>query len=275
MKKIRYLPFGYEMENGKVAIMPEEAKLVQKIFSEYLKGKSLRQLANMTQETGLSYRENSTGWNKNMIARILDNPRYAGDSRFPSVIDMETFRAVSSARERKASDPCGISFISRKMICCYCGGKLRRNSKNTPRIRWDCPECRNHFGPISDMELMDSITKKFLLLCRNPESTEPGQILDNSLSMKVVRLTNEIDRSLNERGVDPDRVLSLILECAVERYHSCQISKSDPETMKIRELLEHSDHDKFDPELFSQIVEQVVPQPDGSVKFRLVNQKII
>ena len=42
MKKIRYLSFGYEMENGKVAIMPEEAKLVQKIFSEYLKGKSLR-----------------------------------------------------------------------------------------------------------------------------------------------------------------------------------------------------------------------------------------
>ena len=117
--------------------------------------------------------------------------------------------------------------------------------------------------------------KKFQSLYQNPESIETEQIPNNSLSMKVVRLTNEIDRSLNEREVDPERVLSLILECAAERYNCCQISKSDPETMKIRELLEHSDQYKFDTELFSQIVEQVVPQPDGSVKFRLVNQKII
>ena len=33
-------------------------------------------------------------------------------------------------------------------------------------------------------------------------------------------------------------------------------------------------HDMGD-ELFRQIVEQIIPQPDGSVKFRLFNQKII
>ena len=275
MKKKRCLLFGYQMRNGEIIVIPEESELVQKIFLEYLKGKSLQQLADMAQKTSLFYRETSTEWNKNMIARILDNPKYAGDSRFPSIIDIETFHTVLSAREKKAPDPCGILFISRKMICCYCGSKLKRNSKNTPRIRWDCSECGNRFGPLSDMELIDSVEKKFLLLCRNPESTEPEQIPDNKVSMKVVRLTNEIDRSLNEREVDPDRVLSLILECAAERYNCCQISGSEPETMKIRELLENLDGDKFNPRMFSQIVEQVIPQSDGSVKFRLVNQKII
>ena len=275
MKKKRYLPFGYRMENGKIIVISEESKFVQQLFSEYSMGKSLQQLADMAQKTGLSYRENSNGWNKGMIARILDDDRYWNQNGFPYIIAEETARKAIQQKQEKSSPKSQLNFLKGKVICSGCGAALHRDSRSLPKIFWNCKNCSASFGPFTDTGFYQIVLKKFQSLCQNPESIETEQIPDNSLSMKVVRLTNEIDRSLNERGVDPERVLSLILECTAERYNGCRISGSEPETMKIRELLEHSDQDKFDPELFSQIVEQVVPQPDGSVKFRLFNQKII
>lgn len=44
MKK-RYLPFGYQITDGKTTIVQEEAEAVQHIFEEYIAGKSLRKIA--------------------------------------------------------------------------------------------------------------------------------------------------------------------------------------------------------------------------------------
>ena len=275
MKKKRYLPFGYRMEKGKVTIIPEESELVQKIFSEYLEGKSLQQLADMVQKTGLSYRENSNGWNKGMIARILDDDRYWNQNRFPSIIAEETARKVIQQKQEKSTPKSQLNFLKGKVICSGCGAALHRDSRSLPKVFWNCKDCGASFGPFTDAGFYQIILEKFQSLCQNPESAEPERIPDNSRSIEVIRLTNEIDRSLNERQIDPNRVLSLILGCAAEKYNSCQTSGSDPETIKIKEMLGKLDGDKFDPELFSQIVDQIIPQPDSSVKFRLSNQKII
>ena len=51
MKK-RYLPFGYQITDGKTTIVQEEAEAVQYIFEEYTAGKSLRKIAeSMTTRT--------------------------------------------------------------------------------------------------------------------------------------------------------------------------------------------------------------------------------
>ena len=42
MLKNRSIPFGYYMVNGKYALNAPEAEAVQKIFAEYISGKSLR-----------------------------------------------------------------------------------------------------------------------------------------------------------------------------------------------------------------------------------------
>ena len=72
MKKIRYFPFGYHMVDGKIVIRPEESALLQELFSNYLNGASLQQLADYAEGTGIRFRENAEHWNKNMIARMLD-----------------------------------------------------------------------------------------------------------------------------------------------------------------------------------------------------------
>ena len=222
-------------------------------------------------DLALSYRENSNGWNKGMIARILDDNRYWNQNGFPSIIAEETARKVIQQKQEKSIPKSQLNFLKGKVICSGCGAALHRDSRSLPKVFWNCKDCGASFGPFTDAGFYQIILEKFQSLYQNPESIETEQIPDNSLPMKVVRLTNEIDRSLDEREIDPERVLSLIFECAAERYNYYQISGSEPETMKIRELLENLDGDKFNPRLFSQIVEQVIPQPDGSVKFRLVN----
>lgn len=276
MKKIRYFPFGYQMVNGENEIIPEESVLLQKLFDSYLKGASLKKLADIAEETGIKFRENADHWNKNMIARILDDKRYWIGDGFPPIISRETGSAITDMRKQKSTSQSPIQFIQRKLFCYNCKGKIKRNSKNFPRIRWDCIKCGEHFGAMPDNELLQAVTEKLQAVCREPQMVEQEQTTGESLSMQAARLTNEINQALNRREVDPERVLPLILECAAEKYRTCHIKKSDYLTIKIKALFqEHSDDKKLDRELFEQTVKQVILQPDGSIQFRLLNGKTV
>ena len=56
MKKIRYFPFGYYMIDGKIVIRSEEGTLLRELFSGYLNGASLQQLADYAEQTGIRFR---------------------------------------------------------------------------------------------------------------------------------------------------------------------------------------------------------------------------
>ena len=89
-------------------------------------------------------------------------------------------------------------------------------------------------------------------------------------------MTNEINQLLDQREVDTDKLLSLILECATEKYKTCSIKESDHLTIKIKTLFqEHGNDEGLDRELFEQTVKQVILQLDGSVQFQLLNGKTV
>ena len=276
MKKKRYFPFGYRMAGGQIEILPEESSLLQNLFDNYLKGASLIKLAETAQQTGIKFRENTERWNKNMIARMLDDERYWNDDGFPPIVSKEIGSAITALRKQKTTSQCPIQFIKKKLVCGICGENVNRNGKNAPRIRWDCPKCGWYFGPITDNELKQAVTEKLLAVCRNPQVAEPDQQPTNSLSIQAARLTNEINQLLDQREVDADRLLPLILECAAEKYKTCSIKESDHLTIKIKALFqEHSNDEELNRELFEQTVKQVILQPDGSIKFQLLNGKIV
>ena len=55
-----------------------------------------------------------------------------------------------------------------------------------------------------------------------------------------------------------------------------KIKESDHLTIKIKALFqEHSNDEELNRELFEQTVKQVILQPDGSIKFQLLNGKIV
>lgn len=276
MKKIRNCPFGYQMQNGVYIVVPEEKILIQNLFMGYLNGASLNQLSDIAEQTGLKFRENATSWNKNMVSRILDNKRYWDGEKYPPILTQDIAKRVANLKKSKAAPKPEIPFIRKRMTCPYCGDVLQRNSKKSPRVYWDCKGCQNRFGPITDNELKQAVTEKLLAICRNPQLTEPDQQPTNSLSIQAARLTNEINQLLDQREVDTNHVLSLILECAADKYRTCSIKESDHLTIKIKALFqEHSNDKGLDWELFEQTVKQVILLPDGTIQFQLLNGKTV
>ena len=82
MPKNRIIPFGYCMKNGEIITEPNELYTVVTIFNEYLKGKSLSEIAALME---VPYSENSS-WNKNMVKRIIENDRYLGTEKYPQML---------------------------------------------------------------------------------------------------------------------------------------------------------------------------------------------
>ena len=76
----RKLPFGYQMRMGEIIRNEYEAKAVQDIFLQYTLGASLKEIAEQMSKTGPAYDEGKA-WNKNMVARILENAKAAAAKR--------------------------------------------------------------------------------------------------------------------------------------------------------------------------------------------------
>lgn len=276
MKKIRYLLFGYQIVHGKIIENPSEKELVKEIYQKYLQGCSIKQLALYAEQSGIPYRENSNGWNKNMVTRILEDERYWNGVQYPPIISKELADSAVQLKRSKSTPYSDVLFIQKKMACPICGKRLTRNSQRKPIILWYCQECQRYFGPISDDELRQVVMAKLLEICNEPQKVEPNELSNNSLSIQAARLTNEINQMLDQREVDTNKALSLILECAAEKYKTCSIRESDHLTIKLKTLFqEHSNDENLDRELFEQTVKRVILQPDSSVQLRLLNDKII
>lgn len=100
MKK-RYLPFGYQITDGKTTIVQEEAEAVQHIFEEYIAGKSLRKIAESMTTRKTPYHEDTQKWNQNMVSRVLANEIYCGNEKYPPIITEVQYRLADKFRRRK------------------------------------------------------------------------------------------------------------------------------------------------------------------------------
>ena len=105
MARNRTIPFGYMMKDGKITANPKEVLAVVTIFSEYLAGKSLSEIAD---QMTVPYSD-GIRWNKNMVKRILENEKYLGTEIYPQLISKDIFKAANERKVKKATSLCVIS----------------------------------------------------------------------------------------------------------------------------------------------------------------------
>ena len=98
----RKQPFGYKMKLGEIVPQPREAEAVRSIYLQYLAGASFKQLAEQLQTEDVPYDEDKS-WNKNMVARILEDSRYVGADLYPPIISAEQFQAVQERRKQNCT----------------------------------------------------------------------------------------------------------------------------------------------------------------------------
>ena len=131
MAKNRKIPFGYMMQNGEIITNPKEVLAVATIFSSYLSGDSLTEIA---QAMEVPYNEGVI-WNKHMVKRIIENEKYLGTDKYPQLIDEDTFHIANAKRVAKSTSLCVISDelqqVRKLTFCKECGQRMFRKGGNT------------------------------------------------------------------------------------------------------------------------------------------------
>lgn len=272
MLKNRNIPFGYQIKNGEYAINETEATVVRAVFEKYIGGLSLRDIAEMLTLQGVLYNVNSPIWNKQMVVRILENRRYLGEKAFPRLITDETFkRATSEKKSRRSynfarSTPEG---LKHRVFCESCGAPLQRlRTYDGYGNRWNCV-CKAAAG-IPHQLLEQRIVKGLNRVVANPSLAAAPSVKQQPHSMAVMRLSNEMNRELDNRVPNREKVRELIFQCAAEKYKVCGEGLSEHHARRLQELFrKHALLDAFDPELFESAVEGVFISPDTAVRLKL------
>ena len=70
-------PYGYEIQDGKLIVIPDEAKVVKEIFADYLSGLSTTKIALKLTGQGIPTKRGGK-WDAPTVSYILRNPIYAG-----------------------------------------------------------------------------------------------------------------------------------------------------------------------------------------------------
>lgn len=87
---IGYPPYGYRNENGKMVIVPEEAKIVKEIFASSLSGTGTYRIAKALNERGVPTKKNGS-WTASTVKGILTNEKYTGDVIFQKTYTDSSF----------------------------------------------------------------------------------------------------------------------------------------------------------------------------------------
>ena len=211
----RKQPFGYKVKLGEIVPQPQEAETVRSIYLQYLAGASFKQLAEQLQTEDVPYDEDKS-WNKNMVARILEDDRYIGEKEFPALIPTEQFHA---AQER------------RKEMC--------PEYKQTPAQK----ELRKLCGGT----VPDSVARKVLKILN--QMVDDPQIIKIETSgvpttEDIRRLRLELDKLLQTPPVDEEIARQKAMELAVltlvsvemEEYEAHRLRSIFGKQAKMREL---------------------------------------
>lgn len=161
--------YGYDLVDGDLVINQKEAKVVRRIYRDYLSGKQSKEIADELNDVGIP-RKNGGKWKPHDISMLFLNekhcgnsilqktykddsvspklhrnrgqkPKYLAEGTHEAIIDVETYRIVRSEVKRRTSrenslDPPKYPF--REMVfCSACGAPFNRKKSKTETF-WRC-----------------------------------------------------------------------------------------------------------------------------------------
>ena len=162
---------GYRYDHGTLVVVPEEAAIVQDIFSDYLAGMGTGAIVKKLNTAGVGTR-NGHSWCRNGVRRVLKNEAYTGglllqktfrencitkrtnrnEGQLPqyrvqdsheAIIPAEQFAAVQEEMQRRASQCKNTGkrrntyLFSGTVVCGICGTRYRRKMNHGKPI-WVC-----------------------------------------------------------------------------------------------------------------------------------------
>ena len=239
----RKQPFGYKMEFGEIVLQPQEAETVRSIYLQYLAGASFKQLTEQLQTEDVPY-DVDKPWNKNMVARILENRRYIGDKGYPAILQEETM--TSAIKKRNAKQVTTHITEAQKI--------LRRLS-----------------GWTETKQIEQQVLGLLNMLLNNPERI---QVVSPHPKSENVELQRQLDAVLSCQPIDEDAAQELIRSIASVQYSA--IDADEYESIRLRRIFaQHPVMRELDAKLLKTTVSAIRVYSDKSIAIRLKNNQII
>lgn len=279
MPKNRVIPFGYCMRNGEITAEPKEVYAVSTIFSEYLKGGSLLQIAKLMETEKIRYTADSDKWNKNMVKRIIENEKYLGNDKYPQIIDENIFKQANEKRVRKAAALnliCDdLKEIRRITYCAECGGKLFRKTNGKGREYWNCSNqgCFKFEYRLTDQMINGAVLTALNSAIANPSLIEcESEISAYSPTSDILRQQNEISRMTDSPQVDFEKVKAEIFRLTEMKYERCTYSDKPQKTAKLISLLKnHNQLNTLDIGLFKSCINKILISRFCTIEVEFIN----
>jgi len=107
------IPYGYNYYNGKLIVNDDEAIIIKNIYSYYIEGKSMGEIAKMLNSTKIPTKKGGL-WAKKTISTILKNSTYCGylhwkqyvnKSDHDPIIQKDEFNQIQNLIESKGGSP--------------------------------------------------------------------------------------------------------------------------------------------------------------------------
>ncbi|MFI3327195.1 MAG: recombinase family protein [Clostridia bacterium] len=221
--KNRTILFGYKMQNGKLVINIEEKAVLVEIFNSYINGNSYLKIAEKLTKQGKLYMPEKPKWNKNMVARILQNEEYLNVEKYPLIINRDLFeKAKNSMTAYRQTETREIKKLKEKLYC-VCGAKIRRRVKPVGGERWYCSDETAHIS----IKLKDDILmQNFINIIENIDDLydEKTQKSKHQPTKEMIILLNEIERMMNSGENNQKFIEEKLLELGSLKYEQARES---------------------------------------------------
>lgn len=220
-------PFGYTMKCGRYVVCNSEADIIKSIFTMYAHGKSFSEIADALRIRSIAY-SNECLWNKNIIARILEDSRYIGHNGYPPIVSEQEF--YSAARIRKAKVQPDTRTAAQKV--------LRKKCSSPPT-------------PSTEEQVISILN----VLIKHPDLIHVQD--DPYHNDKVGTLQEQLDTVMLCQPIDEATAIKLIYEIAAEQYN--QIDDSAYETERLHRLmLRFKPADELNAELLAKSIDRIL-----------------
>lgn len=274
MKKTRFIPYGYTIREGRTVIEHTEAEIIREIFDEYIKGASLKDIAENLTQRRIPYTEKTDVWDKARIARIIDNAKYIGDEEYDPIIDEDTYEgavSMKAARQRNTvQKECeGIALLRNRVKCEDCGSPMVRRicSKRHVKESWTCQnaECGKRLR-ISDGDLLQKITILMNRIIENSELLIPKpktRIVD---SPTVANLQRQVDAELGKDHPSEEYIVEKISDIASQLYKETQAKKIIVAQIARKRASMMKPQENYNCDYFSDLIDYITLSSSGKVR---------
>lgn len=280
----RYVPFGYEITDAKIVIVEREAEVIKSVFSLYVQGNSLKNIAERLNMLPITYAGDGRAWDKHMVKRMLENKKYVGFKDYPVIIPPETAELALKCKEKKCGEIDNENKVKldayRKLIRCgACNSKMQRKhagSGNKKRTYWQCTnqECGAKHHMFKETILDEIMVNILNEISEKLEMVEYTEEKDYEKDVEIIRLTNEIHEMMENTAVEPRSVIDKIMNLASTKFRMCTVGDNSEITKQIKtEFAIYPKKEKVDGNMVQKVIKEIRLHPNNSVSMKFINGK--